>query len=79
MATYYYLICDNHREKCDAASRSAGGVGHLCDSSKVLPHFLYTHAGCTLRVISEHQEDEEFSYKEWSKENLDEMNSLERE
>lgn len=65
MSTYYYMVCDEHKLYCDGASRSAGGVGHLGSSDELLPRFITEHAGCSVRIASEHDEAI-FSYEEMS-------------
>ncbi len=74
MSTYYMLICEEHKEKTDALSKGAGGIGALCDSNETLLPFLYSHCGCSLKVVSEHH-DEAYSeeYKEWTSNNVEEM------
>ncbi len=54
MSTYYFLVCEDHREHCDAVSRSAGGLGPLGDC-KNLPYFAYKHRECRLSVWDEHR------------------------
>ncbi len=74
MSTYYYLICDDHKEITDAASRSASGPCHLGASNKTLIPFIITHSKCEVRIVNEHEEDaysEEF--KEWTPQNLDDL------
>jgi len=79
MSTYFYVVCHDHKEKCDAASRTAGGgVCHLCDSDHTLLPFLVAHCQCNIRVVSEHTEDdEELDYREWTAETVKE--EIERE
>lgn len=72
MSTYYFLVCEKHKEFCDGASRSAGGFGHVADSSVTLPPFIITHNECELRVASEHEElkyDKELGYTDWDEQN----------
>lgn len=41
MSTYYFLVCRDHGEITDAASRTAGGYCPLVDSNKTLiPYFV---------------------------------------
>jgi hypothetical protein len=70
MSTYYFLVCDKHKEYCDGASRSGSGAIHLCDSEITLPPFIVVHCDCPVRICSEH--DESFlDYDEWNKENVE--------
>lgn len=79
MSTYYYMVCDKHREKTDAASHG-GCIGPLCDSPHTLLPFIVTHCGCPVRIISEHSEDAyDSGYTEWTKDNLQAMRSLDRD
>lgn len=55
MSTYYFLVCHTHRVYCDGASRSAGGVGHLVDSIRLLPGFIVLHHGCSLASLNEYE------------------------
>lgn len=78
MSTYYYLVCDEHKEYCDGASKTAGGGAcHLCDSQVTLPKFIFVHKSCLLRVASEHEETHG-TYKEWSESNCEKMYNLKR-
>ena len=73
MSTYYYLVCDKHLERTPACSRSAGGIGNseLGDSQETLKPFITTHAGCPVRIISEHEADaNDERFADWSKENV---------
>ena len=74
MSTYYFIVCDKHKEITDAASRTAGGYCPLVDSNVTLVPFIITHHGCPVRIVSEH-EDDAYSddFEEWTKENVDEM------
>lgn len=66
MSTYYYLICPTHKERCHAASRTAGGYCHLVDSEATLPPFIIAHAKCPVRIVSEHDEEPyDESFTEW--------------
>ena len=53
MSTYYYVVCDKHRQRCDAASWSLGGIGAL-GHSFMLGRFVVDHRNCTIRVTTEH-------------------------
>ena len=64
------LFCEDHKENSDAASRTAGGHCHLCDSNITLLPFIIAHSKCRIKIVDEHQtvfDSEE--YKEWTKEN----------
>ena len=79
MSTYYYLVCDKHKESTDAASRSAGGAGPLGDSVSTLPAFIIAHHKCPVRIVDEHLKHDwmeprtgrewEEVYTEWTQEN----------
>ncbi len=74
MSTYYYLVCDTHREYTCAASRTAGGYCPLGDSDKTLRPFVIAHAGCAVRILSEHSpeaEDGFEGFREWEAEKVD--------
>jgi hypothetical protein len=77
MSTYYFMLCKDCNETCNAASTSGTpkGPNVLIDSWLVLPKFLMFHLGCNLECISE---ADERSYSdsgmlEWSEENLEAM------
>lgn len=79
MSTYYYMVCDKHMERTDAASRGGGGIGHLADSEHTLLSFIVEHAGCPVRIVSEHERDSyEDRYEDWTAANLDDMLGKER-
>lgn len=63
MSIYYFLVCDKHRERCDAASTAAGGcpLGH----SQMIHAFIVRHGDCLphMRVVSEF-DDSAMQYKE---------------
>ena len=71
MSTYYFLVCDDHLERTDAASLAAGGPCHLGDSDKTLLSFIIAHAGCLVRIVRE-DEDSAFNknYRDWTAETL---------
>lgn len=72
MSTYYFLVCDDHKEKTDAASRAAGGICHYRHSDDTLLPFIVNHSGCNIKIIPEHEEDDEKyeKYKHWKPEDL---------
>lgn len=73
MSTYYFLVCEDHKERCDAASKLASnGVCQLCDSDVTLLPFIVQHSGCNVRIASEH-EDDIYEYLEWTKGNVDDL------
>lgn len=79
MSTYYYMVCDKHMERTDAASRSAGGIGPLCDSPHTLLPFIVDHAGCPVRIVSEHERDSyEDRFEDWTAANVDDMMGKDR-
>ena len=78
MSTYYYLVCDKHKEYCNGASRTMGGFCHLCDSADTLPPFIITHDSCKVRITSEHDYSY-MGYKEWTRFNIEEMYNMERD
>ena len=79
MSTYYYLVCNTHKEYCDLAARTTGGYGHLGDSDETVIPFAITHGcGCDIQIISEHSEklddiDADKEWVEWTFENIDEL------
>ena len=66
MSTDYELVCTKHRARCDISTDGMSGPMFNCD--KALPFFCVTHAGCDIRIMSEHElEDEEYEdYTEWT-------------
>ncbi len=67
MSTYYFLVCDDHKEITDAASRSMSGPCHLANSDKTLIPFIITHHGCKVRIVSEHESElDSDEFKEWT-------------
>jgi hypothetical protein len=81
MSTYYFLICDKHKELVNAASRTFGGIGcHLIDSKTTLPPFIVAHSNCAIRIISEHHEEAcSGEYEEWDKDNIQQMANKNRD
>ena len=81
MSTYYYLVCDKHKERTDAASCTAGGgVCHLADSPETLLPFIVAHDGCTLRSVNEHTNDAyDSQFADWDDQNWQEMYLKERD
>ena len=79
MRTYYYMACDDHMEITDAASDKAEGCFHMGNSEDTLLPFIIYHAGCKVRIISEHQNESwNFTYREWTTENAEEMSDASR-
>ncbi len=81
MSTYYYMVCDKHKERTDAASRTFFGIGcHLADSVHTLLPFIVAHAGCPVRIVSEH-EDAAYSddFEDWDADNVQDMAHKERD
>jgi len=78
MSTYYFIVCDDHRERTDAASSAAGGCA-LADGPHTLIPFIIAHHGCNVRIVSEHDE-EGFSddYEDWTQENVAEQKCKDR-
>jgi hypothetical protein len=74
VSTYYYLVCNDCEEYIDAASRAAGGPCHLANSEWTLPPFIVAHSYHDIEIISEHDARlDHWQYKEWTKNNVDEM------
>ncbi len=74
MSTYYFMVCKDHKEKCDAASRTAGGYCDLGDSDKTLVPFIIKHHSCDVKIASEHDNwIYENEWKEWNSENVEKM------
>jgi hypothetical protein len=67
MSDYYKLVCDDCRERVDAASRSAGGWGPVGNSAEALPAFVIAHASCKVRIVSEHEEEVAYGdqFRDW--------------
>lgn len=55
MSTYYYVVCDEHKQCCDAVSRTVSGIRAL-GHSFMLGDFLVDHCGCGVRLTNEHDE-----------------------
>jgi hypothetical protein len=81
MSTYYYIVCDKHMERTDAASRTAGGIGcHLADSEYTLLPFIVAHAGCPVRIVSEHENDSyDDRFEDWTDSNVEDMAGKDRD
>lgn len=62
MSTYFYVVCDKHKQSCDAASMGMGGIGAL-GHSFMLGRFCVDHCDCDIRVTNEH-EDSIMSYEQ---------------
>ena len=75
MSTYYFIVCDKHKERTDAASHTMAGIGcRLGDSDTTLNPFIVAHAGCPVRIVSEHEDDSyDESFADWTEENVREM------
>jgi hypothetical protein len=73
VSTYYKLICEDHKERTNAASRTAGGYCELCDSTKTLVPFIIAHHRCRVRIVFEN-EDEAYSedYRDWTEKTVNE-------
>ncbi len=75
MSTYYYMVCDDHEERTDAVSRTAGGWCFLGDGEETLLPFIIAHCGCVVRIIGEteyHDDDRIKAFREWKSENVQE-------
>jgi len=72
VSTYYKLICEDHKERTDAASRTAGGYCQLANSPATLVPFIIAHHRCRVRIVFEH-EDEAYSedYRDWTEETVE--------
>ena len=64
MSTYYYMVCDAHKEITDAASKTAGGWCPLGDATLTLYGFIVCHARCNVRIIDEHEQEEKVGGEE---------------
>lgn len=77
MSMYYYLVCDECRELCEAASRTAGGgVCPLGDSGATTPSFVVAHSKCEIRIANEDAVDDidvDDQYVEWEQENAGDL------
>lgn len=81
MSTYYYLICDDHKEQTAAASRTFGGYCPLVPGEQTLVPFIIAHCGCRVRIISEHHVEPGIEdYREWEAETVaEEIKKADRE
>jgi len=73
MSTYYYLVCDDHREMTDAATASGCPLGR-CEQT--LRPFIVHHWNCNVRIVHEHQvtdDDDLCTYTEWTGEHVREF------
>lgn len=70
MSTYYKLVCDDHMECSDAASRTAGGWCFFGYGDETLVPFIIAHCGCRVRIINEH-DDDWAKHREWRGEEVD--------
>ena len=71
MSTYYKIVCDDHMERTDAASRTAGGHCFLSDGKRTLLPFIIAHCGCRIRIVSEHDDDyHDEDFQEWKEEGV---------
>ena len=76
MSTYYFMVCDEHKERTDAASRTAGGYCPLGDSDVTLIPFIIQHSYCRgkVRIVSEHDDDScDESFTDWTRETVDKI------
>lgn len=80
MSTYYYMVCNKHKERTPAASITLGGIGcHLSDSDHTLQPFIVSHAECPVRIVSEYEEDAyDDKFIEWNKNNVRELANKDR-
>ena len=69
MSTEYYLVCNKHKHKVHVCSDGLSGPMNQCDWS--LAYFLITNRDCELRLIDEHEEEEQpfCDYIEFDEEN----------
>ena len=66
MSTYYYMVCDDHKERTWAASRTAGGCCGLGDSDITLIPFIIAHSECNVRIVSEsHDDSYDDTFRDW--------------
>ena len=81
MSTYYYMVCGKHLERTYAASGTAGGIGnHLADSPHTLLPFIVAHAGCPVRIVSEHEDDShDERFEDWTESNVRDMATKQRD
>jgi hypothetical protein len=75
LSTYYFIVCDTHMERTDAASKTSGGIGcHLDASKHTLLPFIVAHHGCPVRIVSENSEaSSSESFTDWTESNVHEM------
>lgn len=76
MSTDYRLVCDEHRQKIDAATIGMSDIMFDCPKGVALPTFIIAHAACRLRVLSEHDEhegDSAESYVKWDENNYERL------
>jgi len=66
MSTYYYLMCDEHKEMSPAVTGAGGCLG---DRDILLPKFILKHKYCNLNVRDDNSKEWE-DYEEWTLENL---------
>jgi hypothetical protein len=76
-----YIVCDKHLERTDAASKTSGGRGcHLADSKYTLLPFIVAHAGCPIRIVSEHDADShDEKFTDCTEDNVADMARKERD
>lgn len=72
MSTYYFLVCERHKEFTDAASLPAFGQPvRLGQSNEILPHFIHAHHSCGLVVLDEHRLGNRFeTHDDWEEDTL---------
>lgn len=66
MSTYYYMACEDCKERTSTMIAVKRLAGCHIDSPKHLFNFLYDHELHHLRFFSEH-DDERYKYKEFLK------------
>ena len=54
MSTYYYIVCDTHKEYCGAVGVSVGKIQQHYSDIKAFHNFLLKHVGCDVKITSEH-------------------------
>ncbi len=70
MSTYYYAVCEDCREYCDAAS--SGGDHLLVDSPSTLSPFIACHGDChNFRIKSDNVWDSA-GYLRWTPATIEE-------
>lgn len=72
MSTYYYLICNDHKEWTDAVSRTTWGYCFMGDGQKTLQPFIIAHSHCNIEIVDESWYDDvrRLKYRKW--ENVEE-------